>query len=178
MTARALTFAAFVDQYRLRTRRDSCGDLIALGGSGHLYKHDVGRAGLVLEDSSVGPSRARSLLARRRKALAAGFRLHQAGEAESILLFELGNPMLEKLAISLVGARRRRISSPAQLDTLRRAREAFGFAKTLAQRPIQGIGTHDFHGQGLFPLLPPPTNRADTQVEGGGVDGTEGKSLL
>ena len=125
-------FTNFVHRYRLRVRHDACGDLIAPGKLGHLYQHSAGHAGLVLEDTRNGHSIARSLLARRRKALAAGFWLHQAGDAESILLFELANPAQEKLAISLVRAKRRRIPSPAQLETLSRAREASRFRRTPA----------------------------------------------
>ncbi len=134
----------FVERHRLRVKRDASGDLIAPAKFGHLYAHTAGLIGLVLEDARNGQSRGRSLLARRRKALAAGFRLHQAGDAEAILLFELSNPAQEKLAIRLAGAKRRRIPSPAQLETLSRAREAFRFCKTPAQRPLQGVGTHEF----------------------------------
>lgn len=125
------TMAEFAEHYRLRVRRDACGDLVAPAKFGHLYAHTAGLIGLVLEDARNGQSRGRSLLARRRKALAAGLRLHQAGETEAILLFELNNPAHEKIAIKLVGAKRRRIPSPAQLATLRRAREAPRFAEPL-----------------------------------------------
>jgi hypothetical protein len=148
MTAQPVTFAAFANRYRLRIRRDACGDAITPGRFGHLYEHGAGLLGLVLEDARNGQSRCRSLLARRRKALAAGFRLHQAGDAEAILLFELSNPAQEKLAIRLVGAKRRRIPSPAQLETLRRAREASRFRRTPAQRSVQDVGTHEFRGKG------------------------------
>jgi hypothetical protein len=80
MTAQPLTFTAFADRYRLRTKQDACGDPIAPGKLGHLYQHGAGLAGLVLEDTRNGQSIARSLVARRRKALAAGFRLHLAGD--------------------------------------------------------------------------------------------------
>jgi hypothetical protein len=148
MTAQPVTLTAFADRCRLRTKRDGCGDPIAPGRFGHLYEHRAGLVGLVLEDTRNGQSRGRSLLARRRKALAGGFRLHQAGDAEAILLFDLGNSAQEKLAIRLVGAKRRRIPSPAQLETLRRAREVSRFCETPAQRPLQDVGTHELRGKG------------------------------
>jgi hypothetical protein len=148
MTAQPVTFITFADRYRLRIKRDACGDLIAPGKLGHLYEYGAGLAGLVLEDTQNGQSIARSLLARRRKALAAGFRLHQAGDGEAILLFEMNNPAHEKLAITLVAAKRRRIPSPAQLETLRLARQAARFCKTPAQRPLQDPETKDLPGKG------------------------------
>jgi hypothetical protein len=70
MTVQPVTLTAFAERYRLRTKRDGCGDLIAPGRFGHLYEHGAGLVGLVLEDTRNGQSRGRSLLARRRKALA------------------------------------------------------------------------------------------------------------
>jgi hypothetical protein len=135
---RSPTLAGFAEQYRLRVKRDDCGEPIINGKFGHLYEHAAGLLGFVLEEPPNGNSIARSLLARRRKALVAGFRVHQAGEVETILLFDLGNPPAEKLAIGLAGAKRRRVPAPAQLETLRRAREALRFCKISAQRPLQG----------------------------------------
>ena len=146
MTPEPAAFGDFANRFRLRTKRDACGEPIAPGKFGHLYQHAPGVIGLLLEEVRKGPTRARSLLARRRKAVAAGFQLHRAGEAESILLFNLGNPAEEALAIELVGAKRRRIPSRAQLETLHRAREAFRFDTTLAQRLLQDPETLDSGG--------------------------------
>lgn len=137
MTPDPATFIAFVERFRLRTIRDACGDTIAPGKFGHLYEHASGVLGLLLEEVRSGQTRARSLLVRRRKAVAAGFQVHRAGEVESILLSKLGNPAHEALAIELVGAKQRRVPSRAQLETLRRAREAFKFAANLAQGRLQ-----------------------------------------
>jgi len=146
MTARSDPFADFANRCRLRTKRDSGGDPVVQGKFGHLYEHGASVVGMVLEDYGDARSRGRSLLARRRRALAAGMQLHQAGDVESILLFELGNAAQEKLALVLVGAKRRRIPSPAQSDALQRAREAFRFKGSLAQEPIQVAGMHDLRG--------------------------------
>jgi hypothetical protein len=123
------TVAEFAEYYRMRIKRDDCGEPIINGRFGHLYEHAAGHLGLVLQEPRNGESKGRSLLARRRKALAASFRLHQTGEVEAILLFDLGNPVQERLAIALVGAKRRRVSSLAQLETLKRAREASRICK-------------------------------------------------
>ena len=143
MRSRQTTIVQFAERHRLRVKRDGCGDAVVLGKFGHLYEHNTDVIGVSLEDVRSGPSRARCLLGRRRMAVDAGFRLHQAGEAESILLFEVGDTAQEVLAIKLVGAKQRRTASPAQLKVLRRAREAFKSEQTLAQRPAQEPGTHE-----------------------------------
>lgn len=119
-----VTLNGFSQRYRLKIRRDGCGDPIVPAKLGHLYEHGNGRFGIVLEDPANRPTRARALLSRRRKALAAGFTLHQAGDAESILLFDPENREQARLAIRLVGAKARRRCSPAQLEVLRKARES------------------------------------------------------
>lgn len=140
------TLLEFAQKYRIRVKFDECHDSVVRGKFGHLYEHGIGLIGMVLEYKRNGPSIARSLVARRRKALAAGFQLHQAGDAEAILLFESGNGVQEKMAIGLVGAKRRRIASPSQLEALRQAREAFRVCKDLAQRPVQDAGTRESSG--------------------------------
>jgi hypothetical protein len=122
MTARPATFAAIADRYRLRIRWYACGDPIAPGKFGHLYEHDQEVFGLVLEDATTGPSWVRTLRSRRRRALAGGFHLHQEAEAESVLLFDASDAKQARLALRLVGAKRRRIPSAAQLEALKRAR--------------------------------------------------------
>jgi hypothetical protein len=107
--------AAFANGFRLRLKRDACGDFITLGKFGHLYERATRLVGLVLEDTRKGPSVARSLLGRGGTALAAGFRLHRIGDAEAILPFERENAAHGKLAIRLVGAKRQ----PAYRTTTR-----------------------------------------------------------
>jgi hypothetical protein len=145
--AQSATFSAFVERHRLRTKRDACGEILTPGRFGHLYSHDAGLVGLVFEDARNGQSRIRTLLARRRRAVAGGFRLHQAGDAEAILLFVLNNAAQEKLALRLLEAKRRRIPSLAQLETLRRAREAAKACQTPAQRLLQDVATLEIHGE-------------------------------
>ncbi len=144
-----ITLAGFPEQYRLRVKRDDCGEPIINGKFGHLYEHAAGLLGLVLEEPRIGKCKGRSLLIRGRMAFTGGFRLHQAGDVEAIFLFDLGNPLQEKLAIGLAGVKRRRVPSPAQLETLRRARQALKFYKTSAQRHLQGPRTDGIGGAGV-----------------------------
>jgi hypothetical protein len=99
---------------RLRARKDECGELITPGKYGHIFDYADGeRFGILLEDKpQTEPSRANSLLARRRKALAAGFRMTQSGDCESVLLFDPQNEQQVRLSIALVQARHRKTLSP------------------------------------------------------------------
>ena len=67
----------FSERYRLRIKRDDCGDSIVPGKFGHLYEHDVHRLGMVLEALSDNARWHKTLRARRRRAIATGFVLHQ-----------------------------------------------------------------------------------------------------
>jgi hypothetical protein len=149
------TLVGFAERYRVRVQRDDCGEQLICGKFGHIYQHAAGLLGLVLEEPRSGKSKRRSLLARRRKAFAAGLSLHQLGQVEAILLFDVGCPSQANLAVRLVGAKRRRVPSPAQLEILRRAREAPRFCKIPAQRPLQPARRHDSHGGGRYTMPSP-----------------------
>lgn len=129
-----IALAEFAKEYRLRTKHDACGDPIVVGKLGHIAEHGNRLFSIVLEDTTSGPSRARTLLNRRRKALAAGFHLHQAGEAESVLLFDPANVVQAKAAIALVRAATKRLASEAQLANLR---------KPLGRAAFQSLGAAD-----------------------------------
>lgn len=112
----------FAEQYRLKVRRDSCGDEIIPGkphkadrpeDRNHIYEHSDGRLGVYLSFPS-----ARSWNARRTTALAAGFVLNQNAQTEGTLLFSPENEQQARLAIRLAGIKRIRKSTPEQLARL------------------------------------------------------------
>ena len=116
----------FATKYRLRTRRDSCGEPIIPGkprkalrpeDRSHIYDNGDGRFGLTLIMGT-----AKKWNSRRKQAQAAGFEVAQNGDAEGSLLFDPGNSAQAKLAIKLAGVRERRPASPAQVAALARAR--------------------------------------------------------
>jgi hypothetical protein len=115
-----ITIQEFSGRYRLRSKKDGCGEEILPGKLGHLFDHGHGQFGMVLEDSSSGPSRARLLLSRKRAALRRGFSLWQQGECESVLLFDPRNPKQAELATKLVMAKKKRNvqANPASLANL------------------------------------------------------------
>jgi hypothetical protein len=117
---RTITIQEFSGRYRLRSKKDGCGEEIIPGKLGHLFDHGHGQFGIVLEDTSSGPSRARLLLSRKKAALRAGFLSKQQGECESVLLFDARNLKQAELAAKLVMARKKRNvrANPASLANL------------------------------------------------------------
>ncbi len=115
-----ITIQEFCKLYRLKLAKDRCGEEIIPGKLGQLFDHGHGQFGMVLEDSSSGPSRARLLLSRKKAALRAGFLPKQNGECESVLLFDPQDRKQSKLAAKLVMARKKRNvrANPASLANL------------------------------------------------------------
>ena len=103
-------------RYRVRIRRDACGDPVIPGKYGELYVHADGVVGVLFQ----APGSENVLRIRRQKAMRAGFRKHQWGDAEAILLFDATDDAQVQLALKLVGVRRKRRASLAQLRNLRR----------------------------------------------------------
>jgi hypothetical protein len=140
------TLAGFAEQYRLRVKHDDCGDPIIRGKFGHLYEHCADRLGIVLEapaDSTLLPNTLRS---RKRRAIAAGFLLHQGGDCESILLFDPTDVKQARLAIRLIQAKKiRQAAQPS--DAQLRARALFS-SKARSRRPCFDQDTSAVLGQG------------------------------
>jgi hypothetical protein len=111
----------FAEKYRLRTRRDECGEIIIPGKLGQIYDCGTGRFGALFMPS--GKPRPRLWGSVRRKLMAAGFQLLQNGDAGGSLLFDPSDATQTALAIRAVGARRKRVPSEGQLAVL--ARTAF-----------------------------------------------------
>jgi hypothetical protein len=123
----------FAALYHLKTRKAGQEQVIP-GRLGQLFDYGARMFGIFLEDSSSGPSRARTLLSRRKAAQKTGFRLIQEAECESVLLFNAADRAQAEHAIRLVGARKKRIvrMKPASLRNLR---------KTPTQEPPQNVVT-------------------------------------
>ena len=144
---------AFAEKYRLRVRRDECGDPIVVGKLGELYQHDDGLVGLVLmSPNGDDPKLDNTLRSRMRKALREGLELVQQGDYESSLLFNPQDHAQAKLAIRLVGVKpkRRARLSPAFIA----ARDRFKFkprtveeGHETAQKPAIQPGTTGEKGQ-------------------------------
>jgi hypothetical protein len=127
------SFHQFVEHHRLRVKLDECRDAIVPGKLGHAYEHDTLRLGIVLEAPADSASSDKTLRARKRRALAAGFLRHQEGDFESILLFDPGDVKQAGLAVRLIRAKKiRQAARPT--DAQLRARALFS-SKLRPTRP-------------------------------------------
>jgi hypothetical protein len=140
------TMAAFAEPSRIRVTRDGCGDPIIRGKLGHLYEHDAGRFGIVLESPAGNGRSDKTIRARARRAVAAGLLVRQEGDPEAILLFDAANLKQADLAIRLIHAKKiRQAASPT--DAQLRARALFS-SKTRPGRPCIDQSTSAVVGQG------------------------------
>jgi hypothetical protein len=114
-----VTIEQFAKEHNLKTSRDECGDVVIRGRLGHLYV-DAGLLCAMWTD-------ARPMLQSRMAAL--GGRLWQGDKGIGANGRQVQDawargikPEAYQLAIRLVGAKQRRIMSPAQLAVLEKAR--------------------------------------------------------
>jgi hypothetical protein len=140
------TLQQFVAHHRVRLNRDECHDAIVRGKLGHLYEHAAGQFGIVLEAQANSASLDTTLRVRRRRAIAAGFFLHQEGDSEAILLFDSDDAKQSALAIRLIHAKRIRQAAPPT-DAQLRARAAFS-SKARSSRPCFNPDTNAPVGHG------------------------------
>jgi hypothetical protein len=140
------TFHQFVENHRLRVKRDKCHDAIVPGILGHLsnrvlsagasYEHDASRFGIVLS----------TLRSRKRRAIAAGFLLRQEGDSEAILCFDSVETSQARLAIRLIQTKKiRRVAQPT--DAQLRARALFS-SKARSRKPCFDQNTSAVLGHG------------------------------
>lgn len=104
-----MNFTTFAEKYRLRVRRDECGDLVVAGRLGQLFQFDENLMGLALiSPNGDDPKLDNTLRSRTRKALRKGLELYLRGDYESIFLFSPENRQHARLAIQLIGCKRKR----------------------------------------------------------------------
>jgi hypothetical protein len=118
------TLKGFAEHYRIRIKRDDCGDQIIRGKLGHVYQHDANQFGIVLEASANIAVLENTFRSRKRRAIAAGFSMNQEGDFESILLFDPGDAEQARLAIRLMQAKKIK-QAPRPSDAQLRARALF-----------------------------------------------------
>lgn len=119
-----MTLAQFAEKHRLRLKRAEDGNPVIFGRLGHLYEHDSEMLGLMFM-----PDRPRMWANARRKLEAAYFTIWQNGDEEGSALFDPTSPAQARIALRVVGAKRKRRPSPAQLEALRKASEALRIAR-------------------------------------------------
>lgn len=99
----------FADTYRVRARRDECGELILLGRIGHVYEHGAGRFGVYLNCTTK-----RAWSSAKRTLTAAGFTIRQSGDIEGTALFDPENEQQARLALEIARIRKRRVVTTEQ----------------------------------------------------------------
>jgi hypothetical protein len=111
----------FAEKYKLKTSRDECGEVIIRGKRGHLYV-DSGALCAIWTDA---PPMMQSRLAELGGTIWQGDIGRDAhGRRVQDAWVRAIRPEAYKLAIRLVGAKQRRIMSPAQREALEKARGA------------------------------------------------------
>lgn len=131
-----MTIQEFADRYKLKIRRDGCGDPLIRGNRkasdmpprpeyfNHIYDHGDGQhLGVCLL-----AGRALKAAWDRKAMVAAGFVLRQKAHSESTALFDPANRAQARLAIKLVGAHKKRKVAPPTLAQ-KAARERFSVGR-------------------------------------------------
>jgi hypothetical protein len=111
----------FASQHNLLLRKDECRDFMIPGKLGHIYEHSASLLGVLFSESDRYTDRI--LLDRRRQLLKAGLILHQAGDAESIFLFDPTSAAQAQAVVRAVGARKKRRQTAGQLINLKKGPE-------------------------------------------------------
>lgn len=111
-----MTIQDFAAQYRLRARRDTCGEAtIPCRRGGQLFELRDGIFGVLTESLTV-----RAWGSIRKRLRDGGFKLRQNGDREGILSFDPSDPEQAELAIKVMRAVRKRRLSPEQKVELSR----------------------------------------------------------
>jgi hypothetical protein len=126
MSDKLSTIQEFAEQYRVKVRRDNCGEEIIPGrprnatrqeDRRHIFQYDGKLFGVCLLLASV-----RAFGNVTRRLLALGFTSGQTGDTEGVLLFDPANSGQAKAAIREAGIRIRVPASPERLAQLANAR--------------------------------------------------------
>ena len=115
-----MTIQRFAEGYKLRVSRDECGDAVFRGKYGDIYMD----AGAVCAMWTDAPPMNQSRLAKLGGTFWQGDISRRGGRREQDALVRGIRPEAYGLAIRLVGAKRRRVMSPARLEALEKARRA------------------------------------------------------
>jgi hypothetical protein len=98
-----LSIPRLAERWRLRVQRLEDGDPAIVGKYGHVHAHGDGRFGLLFM-----PGKVRLWAYAKRRLEAGGLLIWQDGDEEGSALFDPGNPAQARVALKVVGVRRRR----------------------------------------------------------------------
>ena len=149
-----MSLKQFSELYRLKLRRDECGDFFVGGKSGQVYEYAPGRlAVLFLGDTK------RQWNAAKKKLAAAGFELTQDCDTEGTASFDPEDADQCRVAIQVVKAKPRRVLTPAQRAQLRAATEKAALARNRQNHRARGVSGGD-----LGPPDPQTTSRSSQEI--------------
>lgn len=116
-----MTVKQFAQIHRLKTRLDEDGTDIIPGKVGHIYEYDRTTLGVMVMPK---PARGAKWWGNRgRKLQALGFEIQQDGDTEGSATFDPDNSAQVVGALRVAGIKRRRVMSPKQVETARKALE-------------------------------------------------------
>ena len=121
----------FAERHGLKIRKDECGDLIIPGTRGHLYFDGIKLCAMWIESRPINRS---TLAGLGGKAWQGDITENGRGRRVRDAWVQGIPPESYHLAIRLVGAKRRRVMSPARLEALEKARLA---SPLIPIRPVQ-----------------------------------------
>ena len=116
-----MTIINLASKYRLRVRRAEDGEAVIKGRHGQIYFHSDDVLGALLMPNGYRP---RLWPGARRRLEAVGCTIWQNGDHEGSVLFDPANLKQCRLVVKVIGAKRKRIPSPAQLAALEKATSA------------------------------------------------------
>jgi hypothetical protein len=117
-----ISIGRFAERHQVRLKRDGYGDWTVGGKYGDIFVDASYRFGIVFESRSNDERFDYTLRSRKRRAIAAGFVLHQEGDFEAILSFDHGNELQVCLSIRLIQAKRiRKAVRPSDAQVQSRA---------------------------------------------------------
>ena len=116
-----MTIITFSQKYRLRLRRSEDGERIIRGKYGEIYQHGDGFLGVLVMPNGQRP---RLWPGAHHRLEAVGCTIWQNGDHEGSVLFDPANLKQCRLVLKVIGAKRKRIPSPAQLAALEKATSA------------------------------------------------------
>ena len=111
----------FANRHRLRLRCAEDGGRVIKGRHGEIYEHADGLLGVLVMPNGHRP---RHWPGARRRLEAVGCTIWQNGDHEGSVLFDPANLKQCRLVLKVIGAKRKRIPSPAQLAALEKATSA------------------------------------------------------
>jgi len=129
----------FADRYRLKLRRDKCGDFFVGGKLGQVYEYNPKRLAILFLGNTI-----RQWNAAQKKMAAAGFELMQDADEEGTASFGLADDEQCRVAIQVIRAKRRRVLTSAQRAQLRTATEKAALVRIRKKHRARGVSRADF----------------------------------